>query len=76
MLPALRACLTFRPNSSLYRAAARYRYNEGRSSGGARSYHLVAVEGSAIGRIEFVVEVRPEHGDSIRRIEMDVGARP
>ena len=38
--------------------------------------HLVAVESPAIGRIEFVVEVRAEHGDSVRRVEMDVGDRP
>jgi thiopeptide-type bacteriocin biosynthesis protein len=51
--PALRADLSFRPNSSLYRSGGRLRYAESRiSDGGAgvggrsRSYHLVAVDAS------------------------------
>jgi len=38
--------LTFRPNSSLYRAAGRVRYVEARVKENKRSYHLVAVEDS------------------------------
>ncbi len=45
--PALRAALIYRPNTSLYRAAGRVRYAEGRLDAGARgearAYHLVAV---------------------------------
>ncbi len=41
--PALVPELTYRPNSSLYRAADRLRYAEGRLKGEVRSYHLVAV---------------------------------
>ena len=44
--PAIRAALTYRPNSSLYRAADRLRYVESRLAGTLRSYHLVAVEAS------------------------------
>lgn len=43
--PALRRRLEYRPNSSLYRAASRVRYAEGRLEGGdsgARAYHLVS----------------------------------
>ena len=42
--PELRPVLDFRPNSSLYLAAGRYRYAEARLVGKQRSYHLVAVE--------------------------------
>jgi len=42
--PALRAELLYRPNSSLYRAAGRWRYAEARLDGKTRSHHLVAVE--------------------------------
>ncbi len=42
--PALRAELLYRPNSSLYRGAGRWRYAEARLDGKARSYHLVAIE--------------------------------
>jgi thiopeptide-type bacteriocin biosynthesis protein len=38
--------LSFRPNSSLYRAAGRVRYVESRVKDKKRSYHLVAVEDS------------------------------
>lgn len=44
---ALRAELTYRPNSSLYRAAGRLRYAEGRLDGAARTYHLVALRADA-----------------------------
>ena len=40
----VRADLTVRPNSSLYRAGTRLRYAEARLEGRARTYHLVAVE--------------------------------
>lgn len=40
----LRAALTYRPNSSLYRTAGRWRYAEARRSGRLRTYHLVALE--------------------------------
>jgi thiopeptide-type bacteriocin biosynthesis protein len=40
----VRADLTVRPSSSLYRAGARLRYAEARFDGRARTYHLVAVE--------------------------------
>ena len=43
----LRRSLVFRPNSSLYRAAGRLRYAEGRLKEKVRSYHLVAVEPTA-----------------------------
>ncbi len=43
---SLRKVFTYRPNSSLYRAAGRVRYVEARLDGKARSYHLVAVEDS------------------------------
>ncbi|RKH13386.1 Lanthionine biosynthesis protein LanB [Corallococcus sp. CA053C] len=43
-LPALREALSYRPNSSLYRAAGRLRYAESRRDGGSRSYQLVGVE--------------------------------
>jgi thiopeptide-type bacteriocin biosynthesis protein len=42
--PAVRATLTYRPNSSLYRAAARLRYAEARLDNKVRSHHLVAVD--------------------------------
>ncbi len=41
---AVRAELTVRPSSSLYRAGTRLRYAEARIEGRARTYHLVAVE--------------------------------
>ncbi|HYX22810.1 MAG TPA: lantibiotic dehydratase [Thermoanaerobaculia bacterium] len=44
--PAVRAALTYRPNSSLYRAAARLRYAEARLENKIRSHHLVAVDAS------------------------------
>jgi thiopeptide-type bacteriocin biosynthesis protein len=43
-LPGLRPHIPHRPNTSLYRAAGRLRYAEGRMVQKARSYHLVAVE--------------------------------
>jgi lantibiotic biosynthesis protein len=42
--PAIRVALTWRPNSSLYRAAGRLRYAEARLEGKVRSHHLVAVD--------------------------------
>ena len=42
--PALAAHLRYKPNSSMYTAAGRLRYAEARFEGGARSYHLVAIE--------------------------------
>lgn len=42
--PALRRALTYRPSSSLYRAAGRLRYAESRLDDGVLTYHLVAVE--------------------------------
>jgi thiopeptide-type bacteriocin biosynthesis protein len=42
--PTIRKHLTYRPNSSLYRAAGRVRYVESRQDGNERSYHLVALE--------------------------------
>ena len=44
--PAMRADLTWRPNSSLYRAGGRLRYAEARLAGLERNYHLVAVDES------------------------------
>jgi class I lanthipeptide synthase len=44
--PPVRCRLTFRPNSSLYRAGGRLRYAESRLDGTLRSYHLVAVDDS------------------------------
>lgn len=42
--PALRRALTYRPNTSLYRAAGRLRYAEAQLRGGSRAYHLVAID--------------------------------
>jgi thiopeptide-type bacteriocin biosynthesis protein len=42
--PAGRRASTYRPNSSLYRAAGRLRYAEASSGENGRAYHLVAVE--------------------------------
>jgi thiopeptide-type bacteriocin biosynthesis protein len=42
--PEVRAALTFRPNTSLYRAAGRLRYAEARLDNKIRSHHLVAVD--------------------------------
>lgn len=42
--PAIKAELTFTPNSSLYKVAGRWRYAEARVDGGGRTYHLVAVD--------------------------------
>jgi thiopeptide-type bacteriocin biosynthesis protein len=42
--PALRRSLVWRPNTSLYELAGRFRYAEARIKDGVRSYHLVAVE--------------------------------
>ncbi|MGH9869346.1 MAG: lantibiotic dehydratase [Candidatus Polarisedimenticolia bacterium] len=42
--PELRSSLTYRPNSSLYRAARRVRYVEARQGGKGRSHRLVSVE--------------------------------
>jgi thiopeptide-type bacteriocin biosynthesis protein len=42
--PAMRRCLRYQPNSSLYYAADRVRYVEARLGGKQRSYHLVAVD--------------------------------
>jgi thiopeptide-type bacteriocin biosynthesis protein len=44
--PKIRRRLSFRPNSSLYRAGGRLRYAESRLDGTLRSYQLVAVEDS------------------------------
>jgi thiopeptide-type bacteriocin biosynthesis protein len=44
---SIRQRLSFRPNSSLYRAGGRVRYAESRLDGTLRSYHLVAVDDSA-----------------------------
>jgi len=44
--PSIRRRLSFRPNSSLYRAGGRIRYAESRLDGTLRSYHLVAVDDS------------------------------
>ena len=44
--PEVRARLRYWPNSSLYRAAGRWRYAEVRLEGRARRYHLVAAEPS------------------------------
>ncbi|HEX8823197.1 MAG TPA: lantibiotic dehydratase, partial [Archangium sp.] len=44
--PELRQHISYRPNTSLYRASGRLRYAEGRLSEKVRSYHLVAVESS------------------------------
>lgn len=41
--PALKPALTYRPNSSLYRAGGRLRYAEARLQGRDRTYQLVAV---------------------------------
>jgi lantibiotic biosynthesis protein len=43
---SIRRRLSFRPNSSLYRAGGRVRYAESRLDGTLRSYHLVAVDDS------------------------------
>ncbi len=43
---SIRRRLSFRPNSSLYRAGGRLRYAESRLDGTLRSYHLVAVDDS------------------------------
>jgi thiopeptide-type bacteriocin biosynthesis protein len=45
--PSIRRRLSFRPNSTLYRAGGRVRYAESRFDGTIRSYHLVAVDDSA-----------------------------
>jgi thiopeptide-type bacteriocin biosynthesis protein len=42
--PEVREALTYRPNSSLYRAAGRLRYAEARLDNKLRSHHLVAVD--------------------------------
>ncbi len=42
--PEVREALTYRPNSSLYRAAGRLRYAEARLDNKVRSHHLVAVD--------------------------------
>ena len=44
--PELRQHISYRPNTSLYRASGRLRYAEGRLREKVRSYHLVAVEPS------------------------------
>jgi thiopeptide-type bacteriocin biosynthesis protein len=44
--PSIRRRLSFRPNSSLYRAGGRLRYAESRLDGTLRSYHLIAVDDS------------------------------
>ncbi|HEX4457574.1 MAG TPA: lantibiotic dehydratase, partial [Polyangia bacterium] len=44
--PALRAAVRYRPSSSLYRAAGRWRYAEARLNGRVREYSLVAVDPS------------------------------
>ncbi len=44
--PSIRPRLSFRPNSSLYRAGGRLRYAESRLDGTLRSYHLVAIDDS------------------------------
>ena len=44
--PELRASLLFRPNSSLYRAAGRWRYAESRLQGFQRIHQLVGVDAS------------------------------
>src|SRR6185369_8943687 len=42
--PAFRQELLYRPNSSLYQAAGRWRYAEARLEGKVRSHHLVALD--------------------------------
>jgi class I lanthipeptide synthase len=44
--PALRQELLYRPNSSLYQAAGRWRYAEARLDEKVRSHHLVALDGT------------------------------
>ncbi|HEX4962391.1 MAG TPA: lantibiotic dehydratase [Thermoanaerobaculia bacterium] len=63
--PAVRAALLYRPNSSLYRAAARLRYAEARLENKVRSHHLVAVDES-----DYVEEAlrRAEGGARIHEI--------
>ncbi len=42
--PALRSELIYRPNTSLYETAGKFRYAEARVAGRLRAYHLVAVD--------------------------------
>jgi thiopeptide-type bacteriocin biosynthesis protein len=42
--PGLRSELLYRPNSSLYETAGRFRYAEARVAGRLRTYHLVAID--------------------------------
>jgi thiopeptide-type bacteriocin biosynthesis protein len=42
--PSIRARLTYRPNTSIYRIAGRIRYAMARLSGAERRYHLVSVD--------------------------------
>jgi len=44
--PAIRDALSWRPSSSIYRAAGRLRYAAARLQGSERTYHLVAVDPS------------------------------
>jgi thiopeptide-type bacteriocin biosynthesis protein len=72
--PILRTKLTYRPNSSLYRAAGKLRYAEARSRGSAPSYHLVAVGDS--GHLEAALR-RAASGASLQEIAEAVrAARP
>jgi hypothetical protein len=42
----------------------------------AEGDHLVAIVGPGLDRIELIVEVRPEYGDAVRRIEMEIRDNP
>lgn len=61
----VRPGLTYAPNSSLYRAAGRWRYAEGRLDGRNRSYHLVAVRDDKF--LSLALEAA-KHGTSLHDI--------
>ncbi|MCP4661822.1 MAG: lantibiotic dehydratase [bacterium] len=63
--PELRRLVRYYPNSSLYRAAGRWRYAEARLQGKRRSHHLVAVESS-----EYVDETLQRARAGITMVEL------
>ncbi|MFI5299871.1 MAG: lantibiotic dehydratase family protein, partial [Polyangiales bacterium] len=78
--PDVRASLTYRPNSSLYRAGGRVRYAAAKLEGNARRYELVALEpttyldailarASRGGRVEDFVALLCEMDGEISRAE-------
>ena len=68
--PAIRDAILYRPNSSLYLAAQRFRYVESRLEDNVRSYHLSAVEPT-----EYLSSILQQAGGGILLSQLAKGLR-